>query len=258
MGRVLRWPLRLIPRDARLPVLQGPLRGMRWIAGAGNHSCWLGCYESNKQKELQQRIRPGDVVYDLGAHAGYFSLVAAVLTGPEGRVISFEPLPQNVAFLRRHLDLNEIRNCTVVEAAVASYEGTGRFHVVADRSMGRLCLDENAPVSAHIADIDTHIAVPVVTIDGMVARGEIPPPVVMKCDVEGADLDALRGAERVLRTYHPAILLDQDSDEGQAACCAFLSDLGYQITPLDGLPLRDSMVTRSVADSTEVLAIWGK
>jgi len=191
MGRVLRWPLRLIPRDARLPVLQGPLRGMRWIAGAGNHSCWLGCYESNKQKELQKRIRPGDVVYDLGAHAGYFSLVAAVLTGPEGRVISFEPLPQNVAFLRRHLDLNEIRNCTVVEAAVASYEGTGRFHVVADRSMGRLCFD-------------------------------------------------------------------QDSDEGQAACCAFLSDLGYQITPLDGLPLRDSMVTRSVADSTEVLAVWAK
>jgi hypothetical protein len=92
------------------------------------------------------------------------------------------------------------------------------------------------------------ISVRTVTLDGLVGRGEIPPPAIMKCDVEGAELDALRGAETVLRTYHPVIVLDKHTDEGQAACGEFLRGLGYQLKALDGLPLWES---------SEVLAVWG-
>ena len=212
---------------------------MRWIAGAGNHSCWLGCYEPNKQRELQARVRPGDVVYDLGANAGYFSLVASILAGPEGHVVSFEPLPENVILLRRHLELNGIRNCRVVEAAVASREGIGRFQSAHNLSMGHLSAGEEYG--------EGNIQVRVVTLDGLVGRGQIPPPSIVKCDVEGADLDALRGAEETLRRYHPVILLDKHSDEVQAACCDFLGDLGYVISSLDRLPLQDSV---------ELCAVW--
>lgn len=220
-------------------VPQGPLRGKRWIVGAGNHSFWLGCYETNKQRELKKRIRPGDIVYDLGAHAGYFSLLGSVLTGPSGRVVSFEPLPANVDFLRRHLQLNGIQNCTVVPAAVSSQEGMARFET-SNPSMGRLLNDEGAAVG--------EIQVKTVTLDGMVSRGEIPPPSIIKCDVEGADLSALQGGEAVLRTYHPAILLDR-SDDGLEACCEFLCTLGYKTTTLDGLPLEESL---------EVIAEWSE
>ncbi len=220
-------------------VLQGPLRGRRWIAGASNHSCWLGCYEVSKQQQLQRLVRPGDVVYDLGANAGYFSLMCSVLTGRDGRVVCFEPLPENILLLNRHLTMNGIRNCTVVEAAVTDHEGTGRFLVVeASRSQGRL---ENS--GEHVLN---PLAVRIVSLDGMVTRGEVPPPAVIKCDVEGAEMDVLRGASTVLQTYHPAILLDRHCEESQAAC-GLLEDLGYELTALDGLPL---------LESGELLAIW--
>ena len=207
---------------------------MRWIAGAGNHGCWLGSYESNKQRELPARIKPGHVVYDLGANAGYFTLMGSVLTGPHGRVISFEPLPANLVFLQRHLELNRIQNCTVVDAAVAAHEGTAHFTSTGDRSM------------THLAD-GGDITVRVVTLDGMLERGEIPPADVIKCDVEGAELDVLRGADAVLRKHHPLIFLDTHSAEAQSECRKLLGDLGYELTTLDGLPLEES---------GELLAVW--
>lgn len=249
-GRLLRWPLRLIPGSVPMPVLQGPLRGMRWIAGAANHSCWLGCYEPNKQRELEARVHPGDVVYDLGANAGYFSLMASVLTGSAGRVVSFEPLPENVAVLRRHLELNGVRNCTVVEAAVSSCEGLSRFSLGHSGSMGHLDrghLDRGHPDRGHPDDAEGGIEVRVVTLDGLVARGEIPPPASIKCDIEDGESEALRGAEAVLRTWHPTILLDLHSREAATFCSEFLAGLGYEVTALDRRPLDDS---------SEILAVW--
>lgn len=238
VGKLLRLPLRLLPARTCIPVLQGPLRGKRWIVGAGNHSCWLGCYETGKQEQLRTLIRPGDTVYDLGANSGYFSLLCSLLTGPAGRVIAFEPLPANILLLNRHLSLNRIANCTVVETAVSDREGTGSFLVTPNRSMGRLeAAGNNEPDS---------VPVRIVTLDGMVARGEIPPPALIKCDVEGAELNVLRGASMVLKTYHPTILIDMHRDDIQAEC-GFLANLGYRLRTLDGLPL---------PESGEILATW--
>ena len=122
---------------------------------------------------------------------------------------------------------------------MAAREGTGWFTVDSDRSMSRL-----AGSGRHNPG---DIQVRVVTLDGMVERGEVPPPMVVKCDVEDAELDVLRGAEALLRAHHPAILLDTHSESGQMACCRFLSDLGYRLTMLDGLPQRES---------GELLAVW--
>ena len=115
-------------------------------------------------------------------------------------MISFEPLPANLVFLRRHLALNRIENCTVVNAAVSSTEGNARFTTAGCRSMTHLLADAEPEHG--------DIPVRVVTLDGMVGRGEIPPPTVIKCDTEGAEMSLLEGAEAVLRAHHPSILLD--------------------------------------------------
>src|SRR5882762_9068753 len=123
LGRALRYPLKLIPSDTPVHILRGPLRGARWIAGSSIHRCWLGYYEPTKQREFSAAIKSGDVVYDLGANVGIYSLLASILVGPRGRVISFEPVPRNLIFLRRHLRLNEITNCSIMDVAVGSFSG---------------------------------------------------------------------------------------------------------------------------------------
>src|ERR1035438_590714 len=79
IGKALRFPLSLIPCGTQMPILQGPLYGKRWIVGSSNHGCWLGSYEYPKQKAISAAIKRGDVVYDLGANVGFYSLLASVL-----------------------------------------------------------------------------------------------------------------------------------------------------------------------------------
>src|SRR5574341_673203 len=120
VGIALRYPLRWIPHERVVPVLQGRLRGKRWIVGASVHGCWLGSYEYDKQKRFVREIKKGDVVYDIGAHVGFYTLLASELVGPSGQVIAFEPLPRNLGYLHRHLALNSCKNVTVIEAAVGN------------------------------------------------------------------------------------------------------------------------------------------
>jgi len=118
VGKVLRLPLKLIPGGTILPILQGNLKGKKWIVGSSNHGCWLGTYEFAKQRLFSETIREGSVVYDIGAHVGFYTLLASVLVGPKGKVVAFEPLPRNIYYLKKHLRLNQCKNVILVEAAV--------------------------------------------------------------------------------------------------------------------------------------------
>lgn len=64
-----------------VPVLQGSLRGRKWIVGSSNHGCWLGSYEWKKQRLFTRTVSSGDVVFDIGAHVGFYTLLASVLVG---------------------------------------------------------------------------------------------------------------------------------------------------------------------------------
>lgn len=56
LGQVMRWPLRLIPRSVAVPIVQGPLRGKRWVVGSSTHGCWLGSYEYVKRRLFEQHV----------------------------------------------------------------------------------------------------------------------------------------------------------------------------------------------------------
>ena len=230
LGAAIRLPLRAIPDGLPMPVLRGPLQGWWWRAGVLAHGCWLGSYEREKQEHLARLVRPGDVVYDVGANAGYYTLLASRLAGPAGRVVAFEPVPLNLARLRAHLRLNHVANATVVEAAVSDVEGDARFTTTDCTETGHIAA----------ADPDPHavgeLEVRLVSIDARVAAGEIPPPDVMKIDVEGAELGVLRGAERVLRAHRPRLLVELHTPEMDRECPAFLEALGYDIEPFDRWP----------------------
>jgi FkbM family methyltransferase len=234
LGKALRLPLRLIPQNTHIRVLQGRLRGKRWIVGSSTHGCWLGSYEYAKQQAFSEAIQRGNVVYDVGANVGFYSLLASVLVGPRGHVFSFEPVQRNLQFLKRHLELNEVTNCSVLDVAVSRNEGTAQFALGPNASMGRLMNESKDGLTVRTVALNT-----------LVASGELPPPDVIKCDVEGAEFDALSGASEILTKHRPTIFLATHGVEVHKSCCRLLDTLGYHLGTLDGLP---------ISQSTEILA----
>jgi FkbM family methyltransferase len=223
-GRLLRLPLRLIPKRMAMPILQGRLRGTKWIVGAGEHGYWLGSYEMNKRLAFERLIPPGAVTYDIGANVGYFSLLAARLAGPEGQVYAFEPLPRNIDYLKKHVAINAIENIEVVEAAVSAQSGEAHFDLGASSAMG------------HLAE-SGGITVRMVSLDEMLAAGELRPPDYMKVDVEGAEYEALKGAQELLAQHKPILFLDTHQREAHLPTIELLKKLGYTFEILDGKSL---------------------
>jgi FkbM family methyltransferase len=221
---LIRLPLRLIPKTTVLPILWGRARGMSWITGSSNHGCWIGTFEYEKRRLFERTVTTGQVVYDIGANAGLYSLLGSRLVGPSGLVVAFEPAPENLTNLRRHIQLNLLSNVTVVPVAVGEHQGTGGFERGPTNAMGRL-------------SASGHFNVSIVDLDTFVSSGAAPPPDVIKMDIEGGELAALKGAAGVIDRVRPAIFLATHTTELQRDCVAFLCARGYAIASVTGSPL---------------------
>jgi FkbM family methyltransferase len=168
---------------------------------------WTGRYEPAVQELLRREVGPGDIVYDVGAHHGFFSVCAARLGA---RVVAFEASPQNAARVRRNAELNAL-SIEVVEAAV---------------------WDAEDGVELVPGDSDSEWAaapggtLPSVTLDG--AAREHGEPTFLKIDVEGAEGRVLRGAERLLREARPRIVCELHGEEARAEVLPLLD--GYDVT----------------------------
>jgi FkbM family methyltransferase len=114
-GKLIRLPLALIPKSLIIPILQGPAKGLKWISGCYNHGCWLGIYEFEKQIIVAKTVADNDVILELGAHVGYFTIMFSRLVGPKGKVYAFEPIKNNINYIKSHLKLNDINNVKIFE-----------------------------------------------------------------------------------------------------------------------------------------------
>lgn len=183
----------------------------------------MGTYEREQTALFREVIRPGDVVFDVGAHVGYYTLLAVRLVGPAGQVIAFEPEPRNAYFLEKHLRANRCSRATVVQSAVGDHEGTVRFEHGTGTGTGR--------VSANGS-----LAVPIVSLDGFLQQRPLDCHAV-KIDVEGGEMAVLRGGERLLRTQRPVIFLSTHGPAVHRDCIAFLRASGYALEPIVGTDL---------------------
>jgi FkbM family methyltransferase len=237
-GKAMRAPLRLVPDDATVRVLQGPLQGMKWVAGAATHGCWLGSYEADKQRRFAKFIRPGMKIFDVGANVGFYTLLSSRLVGPAGQVHAFEPLPRNLGLLRQHLRLNGIANVRIWENAAGSAPGSVDFHIGAN------------PMTGHVGGAGGEtIRVEVVSLDSLAETSRIPLPNLIKCDIEGAEGDFLLGAKSVIHRSKPVLFLATHGPAVHRTCCELLHSWGYGLESLD---------SRRLKDTDEILALPGK
>jgi FkbM family methyltransferase len=152
---------------------------------------------------IRALLRPGDIFLDVGANHGSYALLAARAVGPTGAVFAFEPQPRLADLLRRSFEANGFAHASVEQVACAIRAGTSRFFVPSSNSgaggMYRM-------LSA--AGRSTSFDVPTVSLDAHLADRLPAGRVVMKIDVEGAELVALRGARRLLAERRPPLILE--------------------------------------------------
>jgi FkbM family methyltransferase len=232
LGKILRGVLRIIPGNTVLPILQGKLKGKKWIIGSGVFGYWLGTYELEKQKLFIKMVKEGDVVFDIGAHVGFYTLLSAELVGKDGKVFSFEPLMANYEYLKKHIEINNYKNITPFNVAVSDREGFAFFARGENTSTGHLTNEGE-------------IKVRTIAIDDWINNKKLPIPNVLKIDVEGAEFDVLIGAANFLKNNKPVIFLSLHSKEVHKKCCGLLLSLGYKLEPVGEL---------DIGEATEILA----
>lgn len=182
-------------------VRHGANAGLR-LNPAGSFAGYaLGTTEPQLQAALVAELRPGATFYDLGANVGFFTLLAARRVGPRGRVYAFEPLPENLAGLRHNIDLNGFGNVEVLPAAVSDADGEAELEVHGHQVTARIGTPE-VPATGSGQRTTT---VATVTLDHLVSTG-VRAPDVVKIDIEGAEVAAIRGARRTLREHRPVLL----------------------------------------------------
>jgi len=236
-GKLLRLPLRLLPNGMLVRIQRGRAKGLKWIVGSSTHGCWLGTYELEKQRALERFVKPGMVVYDVGAQAGFFTLIFSRLVR-EGQVIAFEPLPENLDNLLFHIGENELANVQVVAAALNDSSALGRMTTHSGRTENRLDASSGSP-----------LIVPTLSLDDAVEKFGIMPPHLIKMDVEGAESAILNGGRRVLESYHPVLFIALHGKQQTHLCGTVLAKMGYSIFDLEGLTME------TIRDVDEIYAL---
>lgn len=213
-------------------VARGQGAGLKLVARGADPNFARGSYEQPMQEAVASELSAGDVLFDVGANIGFFSLIAARRVGAEGRVYAFEPVPRNAAAIRRSAQLNGLAMIKVFPEAVGA--ATGRAELLLAHHIGGAAL---ASVGAP-PDTRGRMQVDVVTLDDAVARRGLRPPSLVKIDVEGAEIDVLHGMTEIMRRYRPKIIYEVDdaTREGLArkarTIATFMTKAGYTLAPL--------------------------
>jgi FkbM family methyltransferase len=221
---------RVLPLEEKVwaRIESGPAQGLWLELNPRTGQNYLrGKAELTVQNILAERLRPGMVFYDLGANIGLFTLLAARLVGDSGRVFSFEPDPENAARLRRNIQRNGFANVTVVEKGIWSVTAKLNFVISGadspDHGIGKFAASENGGGTLTQC----------VALDDFTRDAAIPPPDALKCDVEGAEVEALRGGAELFQSRRPWIVCEMHSDENRRAATELLASFGYAVAALD-------------------------
>lgn len=198
---------------------------------------YLGFYEPDSLALLKRIVKPGDTVVEAGSHFGYFTLWLSRLVAETGAVHAFEPHPHCLEFLERNLRLGGIRNVTVHRLALSDAEETAALAQENPYNFGTAWL-----TSAAVDTEDPRVRT--TTLDAYAATFGVGTVDVVKLDVQGHELRALRGMTGILEE-NPDIRVLVEIDDGhllragasRTELIAFFREREFRAFAPDGLPL---------------------
>jgi len=193
-----------------------------------------GIWEPKVTKWVNSSLKPGDVFVDVGAHVGYYTLLAAKLVGESGKVVAVEPNPPTIVRLEKDIALNPFKNIIVQKVACTDKETTLKFYQAPLENTGESSMNKG---NAHQG---SEISVPGVPLDKIVQDLGIKRVDMVKIDVEGAEMMVLGGMTNIISTYHPKFdielkddLLKNMGSSLEAAKALFIKN-GYTMQAFDG------------------------
>ena len=204
-------------------------------------------YEQETARVLDLILQPGDTFLDIGGHIGFFSMVAAAMVGPAGRVFTFEPDPSNYQHLLHHIAINDYHNVFPCHWAVGQTSGVVEFFFNPDNDGGHALWDPgkhpfNEKARANVVKRPVFLT----ALDDFF-RGAQPGFVkLIKIDTEGNEVNVLRGAKQFLVSAQvPAVIAEfnqfglEQMNSSEAELRSLMAELGYTTYALVGnLPVR--------------------
>lgn len=220
-------------RNRSVSIMSGVGAGLRFNPGNSNPDYAFGTNELPVQHALADKLKLGDVFYDIGANVGFFTVIAAKLVGEKGFVYAFEPVPENVTCIQSNIKSNNFSNVNLDTRAVSSHTGKGEL-ILADYSGGATLSEADKP-----PDMKGVIPVDLVSIDDLMADHKMRPPSLVKIDVEGAELSVLLGMKQTIQEYKPMLIYEVDDgnedrfQQKQEECDNFVTNCGYTLERLE-------------------------
>jgi FkbM family methyltransferase len=167
----------------------------------GRDIYYYGSHESELAQFLTRVLKPGMTIVDGGANIGEITVLAAQLVGPTGRVLSVEASPLTLPRLRRNITLNNLINVDVIEAAICDSNKSVDFYLGHGRDSGSSSLNQPHDYQGK------RLVVPGMRLDSYLESHGIPVIDCIKLDIEGCELAAVRGCERILASANPPIIV---------------------------------------------------
>jgi len=207
----------VFPTSFHITIPSGKMRGIKWIAKSANPGQLFGKYEPDQEKVLVDLLKHSTVFWDVGAHVGWYSLLASKYL-KHGQIYSFEPNPDNIQYIKQHIRINEINNINLLAYALSS--SVGQQHFNPNKQQGSLSDDGTLIVKTLTADqfITDNPNIP-----------DLIKPDLLKVDIEGAELEFLEGAKKLLCEDKPTLLLSAHGYQKRDSCIEFLEKLDYKI-----------------------------
>lgn len=212
---------------------------------------WNRIYEPQETRFFQKHLKDGQVVLDIGANIGYYTLIFSSKVGPSGRVISFEPEPENFQILSRNVSVNGCKNVELVSKAVSDTAGKISLYLNTDNRGDHRIFDSS--------DGRSSVTVEAVRLDDFFV-GFKEPIALVKMDIQGAELRALVGMTSLISRSPGVTLVTEFWPEALAACGSkplhyleTLTGMGFRFFNFD--EIGESLVPLRTADLAKMITI---
>jgi FkbM family methyltransferase len=194
---------------------------------------------------IEQLVKEGDTVIDIGAHVGHHSLIAARSTGPEGHVYAFDPQPYNCDRIARNASYNNFSQVSVICAAGGDFDGFINIPLQSESDRARLSLALDGPNDQNIY-METNVR----RLDTFISDKKLKKIKLLKIDVEGFELEVLQGLGKEIQRVENIIfeMLDDSDKEKNRQIIEILENSGFVLKDVRGGKFRsgDELSERNV------------